>query len=106
MTEGFVDSDEFDEGDDPQDRESDSEVDIFNTLPPLDDSGPEEASDVLGVGRDSITGLSMSQTGYEGDPAPRTDPITAFMDDEHSEGIYKQPQPWAQTYPTTDPRPA
>lgn len=71
---------------------------------PLNDDGPEEPTD---VGRDTITGLNVgTQLPVEPDPPPRTAPITPFMDDEHSQGVYKPPVTPNQSYPTRDVRPA
>lgn len=71
---------------------------------PLNEGGPVETTD---VGRDTITGLNVGvQSAVEQDPPPRTDPITAFMDDEHSQGVFRQVVAPNQNYPTRDVRPA
>lgn len=71
---------------------------------PLNDGGPVETTD---VGRDTITGLNVGvQNAVEPDPPPRTDPITAFMDDQHSQGVYKPVVAPNQDFPTRDVRPA
>lgn len=42
---------------------------------------------------DHITGLPLGapQTAAMADPPARTAPITAFLDETHSDGIYRQP---------------
>lgn len=68
-------------------------------------TGGVESTD---IGRDSITGLpgDLVQNGVTPWPPWRLDPTTAFMDDAHSQGVFKDIVCPNQAYPTTDPRPA
>jgi hypothetical protein len=60
--------------------------------------------------KDNPTGLEtdsdVALPGYVPDPPSRVAPITPYLTDENSDGIYKPPLAPDQDYPTTDPRPA
>lgn len=60
------------------------------------------------IGRDAATGLpgDVVQNAVTPWPAPRTDPVEPFMDDAHSEGVFKDNLCPNQALPTIDPRPA
>jgi hypothetical protein len=58
--------------------------------------------------RDTLVGLDASvvQTAVMADPPPREAPVTPFVPEDESEGIYRPPVAPNQDYPTRRPETA
>lgn len=67
--------------------------------------GTQEITD---LGRDAATGLpgALTQGAVTQWPPFRAAPVTPFMDDADSEGVFKDTLVPNQAFPTIDPRPA